>query len=94
MEQFTLVSLLDEDREMVMANLAHDRALPAAQAVLEKAVDLKDPPLLIMATGAEMFLCLRAVSMESRNSAKTGTSLPFSNALVPRRIEFKISDSS
>ena len=39
MEQFTLVSLLDEDREMVMANLARDRALPAAQAVLEKAVD-------------------------------------------------------
>ena len=40
MEQFTLVSLLDEDREMVMANLARDRALPAAQAVLEKAVDV------------------------------------------------------
>lgn len=39
MDNYSLVSLLDEDREMVMANLARDRALPAAQAVLEKAVD-------------------------------------------------------
>ncbi len=39
MDRLTLAGLLDEDREMVMANLARDRALPAAQAVLEKAVD-------------------------------------------------------
>ncbi len=39
MDRLTLAALLDEDREMVMANLARDRALPATQAVLEKAVD-------------------------------------------------------
>lgn len=39
METITLVSLLDEDREQVMANIARDRALPAAQAALEKELD-------------------------------------------------------
>ncbi|MDO4866587.1 MAG: hypothetical protein Q4C10_08500 [Clostridia bacterium] len=39
MEQAGLLSLLEADKEMVMASLAKDRALPAAQAVLEKAVD-------------------------------------------------------
>lgn len=39
MGDFTLVALLDEDKEMVLANLARDRALSAAQATLEKAVD-------------------------------------------------------
>lgn len=39
MDKLSLAALLDEDREMVMANLAQDRALPAAQASLEKAVD-------------------------------------------------------
>lgn len=39
MDKLSLAALLDEDREMVMANLAQDRSLPAAQASLEKAVD-------------------------------------------------------
>lgn len=39
MEKYSLTALLDEDREQVLANLAGDRALPAAQAALEKAID-------------------------------------------------------
>lgn len=39
MDGFSLVALLDEDREMVLANIARDRALPAAQAALEKEID-------------------------------------------------------
>ena len=39
MENLSLASLFEEDREMVLANLARDRALPAAQQTLEKAVD-------------------------------------------------------
>ena len=35
----SLAALLDDDREMIIANLNRDRALPAAQASLEKAVD-------------------------------------------------------
>lgn len=39
MDKLSLAALLDEDREMILANLARDRSLPAAQAALEKAVD-------------------------------------------------------
>ena len=39
MEQSSLLALLESDREMIMGNLARDRAPSAAQAVLEKAVD-------------------------------------------------------
>ena len=39
MDNLSLAALLDEDREMVLANLARDKALPAAQATMEKAVD-------------------------------------------------------
>jgi len=39
MDKVSLVALLDEDREMILTNLARDRALPAAQVALEKAVD-------------------------------------------------------
>lgn len=39
MEKLSLVALLDEDREMVLASLNGDRALPAAQTALEKAID-------------------------------------------------------
>lgn len=39
MDKLSLVALLDEDREMVMANLARDPSLTAAQVALEKAVD-------------------------------------------------------
>ena len=39
MEQTGLISLLESDKEMIMAGMAQDRSLPAAQAVLEKAVD-------------------------------------------------------
>ena len=39
MEKLSLAALLDEDREMVLANVAADRSLPAAQAALEKAID-------------------------------------------------------
>ena len=39
MEQTGLISLLESDKEMIMAGMAKDRSLPAAQAVLEKAVD-------------------------------------------------------
>lgn len=39
MEELSLTALLDEDREMVLSNLARDAALPAAQETLEKAVD-------------------------------------------------------
>lgn len=39
MDKLSLAALLDDDREMILANLARDRSLPAAQASLEKAVD-------------------------------------------------------
>lgn len=39
MEKLSLVSLLDEDKEMVLAGLARDPSIDAAQATLEKAVD-------------------------------------------------------
>ena len=39
MEKLSLAALLDEDREMVLANIAADRSLPATQAALEKAID-------------------------------------------------------
>ena len=39
MDKRTLAALLDDDREMILANLARDRSLPAAQTALEKAVD-------------------------------------------------------
>ena len=39
MDKLSLVALLDEDKEMVLANLARDPSLTAAQATLEKAVD-------------------------------------------------------
>jgi len=39
MDKLSLAVLLDEDREMVLANLARDPSLPAAQQALEKAVD-------------------------------------------------------
>lgn len=39
MDKLSLVALLDEDREMVLANLARDPSLPAAQQALEKAID-------------------------------------------------------
>ena len=39
MDKLSLAALLDEDREMVLANIAADRSLPAAQAALEKAID-------------------------------------------------------
>ena len=39
MDKLSLVALLDEDREMVLANLARDPSLPAAQQSLEKAID-------------------------------------------------------
>ena len=39
MDKLSLAALLDADREMVMASLAGDPSLPAAQATLEKAVD-------------------------------------------------------
>lgn len=38
-DKLSLAALLDEDREMVLANLARDQALPAAQQTLEKAID-------------------------------------------------------
>ena len=39
MDKVSLVALLDEDREMVTANLARDPSLAAAQTTLEKAID-------------------------------------------------------
>lgn len=39
MEKTSLVALLDEDREPVLAAIARDRALPAVQAALEKEID-------------------------------------------------------
>ena len=39
MDKLTLTALLDEDREMVLANLKGDTALSAAQVTLEKAID-------------------------------------------------------
>lgn len=39
MSSYSLVALLDEDKEMVLTNLNGDRTLPAAQQALEKAVD-------------------------------------------------------
>ena len=39
MDKLSLAALLEGDREQVLANLAADRSLPVAQAVLEKAVD-------------------------------------------------------
>ena len=39
MQNDSLVALLDEDREQVLANIARDRTLPAVQAVLEKEID-------------------------------------------------------
>ena len=39
MDKLTLTALLDEDREMVLANLKGDTALSAAQLTLEKAID-------------------------------------------------------
>ena len=39
MEKLSLVALLDEDKEMVLASLARDPSITAAQATLEKAVD-------------------------------------------------------
>lgn len=39
MDKLTLLGLLDDDKEMVLANLARDRSPQAAAVVLEKAVD-------------------------------------------------------
>ncbi len=39
MDRPSLAALLDDDREMILANLARDRSLPAAQSTLEKAID-------------------------------------------------------
>ena len=39
MDKVSLTALLDEDREMVTANLARDPSLAAAQTTLEKAID-------------------------------------------------------
>ena len=39
MDKLSLAALLDEDREMTLANIAADRSLPATQAALEKAID-------------------------------------------------------
>ena len=39
MDKLSLVALLDEDKEMVMANLARDPSLSAARTTLEKAID-------------------------------------------------------
>ena len=39
MDKLSLAALLDEDREMVLANLTGGKTLPEAQAALEKAVD-------------------------------------------------------
>ena len=39
MDKLSLVALLDEDKEMVMANLARDPSLAAARTTMEKAVD-------------------------------------------------------
>ena len=39
MDKLSLVTLLDEDKEMVMANLARDPSLAAARTTMEKAVD-------------------------------------------------------
>ena len=39
MDKLSLVALLDEDKEMVLANLKRDASLPAAQAALEKEID-------------------------------------------------------
>lgn len=39
MDKLSLAALLDEDREMVLANIARDRSLEATQAVLEKEID-------------------------------------------------------
>lgn len=39
MDKISLAALLDEDRELVLANIARDRSLPAAQAALEKEID-------------------------------------------------------
>ena len=39
MDKLSLVALLDEDKEMVLASLARDPSIAAAQGTLEKAVD-------------------------------------------------------
>lgn len=39
MDKLSLVALLDEDKEMVLANMARDPSMSAAEAALEKAVD-------------------------------------------------------
>ena len=39
MDKLSLAALLEEDREMIVANLARDRSPEAAQSALEKAVD-------------------------------------------------------
>ena len=39
MDKLTLLVLLEDDKEMILANLARDRAPQAAVATLEKAVD-------------------------------------------------------
>ena len=39
MDKLSLVALLDEDKEMVLASLARDPSIDAAQVTLEKAVD-------------------------------------------------------
>lgn len=39
MDKLSLVALLDEDKEMVLANLSRDASLPAAQTALEKEID-------------------------------------------------------
>lgn len=39
MDKLSLAGLLDEDREMVLANIARDRSLPSVQAALEKEID-------------------------------------------------------
>ena len=39
MNKISLAALLDEDREMVLANIARDRSLPATQAALEREID-------------------------------------------------------
>ena len=39
MDKLSLAALLDEDREMVLANLAGGKTLPEAQTALEKAID-------------------------------------------------------
>ena len=39
MDKLSLAALMDEDKEMVLANIARDRSLPSAQAALEKEID-------------------------------------------------------